>query len=189
MFIKGIVSPSGIRSTGAGWSLLSDHSSTTKPPRLDLDLSYIKSKCNIWYRLWQRCVIFLLKHITPKPQRTFDSSCSRLVDPWISSSENQMETNSNSENIPENSEFLFIRRLRLKREENNRVTHSTDSKKISVQESSNRKRLGPSDSNSGRKSDSDSQPTREEKVPRRESSSSSPSKSPEKKKKNTITWP
>ena len=100
-----------------------------------------------------------------------------------------METDSNSENIPENSEFLFIRRLRLKREENNRVTHSTDSKKISVQESSNRKRLGPSDSDSGRKSDSDSQPTREEKVPRRESSSSSPSKSPEKKKKNTITWP
>ena len=55
MLIAGIVSPSGIQSTGAEWTR-----STPKPPRLDLDLSYIQSKCKIWYRLWQQYVIFLL---------------------------------------------------------------------------------------------------------------------------------
>ena len=96
-----------------------------------------------------------------------------------------METNLNSENITENFEFNFIRRLREKQAAKKRL----DSRKISVPESSSNKRLRPSGSgsDSGRKKDSDSQPTRPEKIPKRDSSSSS--KSPEQKKLSKITWP
>ena len=39
MLMAGIVSSSVMRSTGAEWSLLPDHRSTPKPPRLDLKLA------------------------------------------------------------------------------------------------------------------------------------------------------
>ena len=47
MLIAGKVSPSGIRSTGAEWILLSDHHSTPKPPRLDSQPLFDHSKSRL----------------------------------------------------------------------------------------------------------------------------------------------
>jgi hypothetical protein len=107
------------------------------------------------------------KHVTPKPQRTFETP-PKLDNPW--NSDEKMDSDEKSENVSENSEFHFIRRLR-----------QNQARKY-------RKRLAPSspDLGSHRMSESDKRDSdsgREPKVLKSDSSNS------EKKKIKKISWP
>ena len=113
------------------------------------------------------------KHITPKPKRTFESNESvKLDNPWQDS--DATDSDKKPENISENSEFHFIRRLRQNDSQKNRKRHF----------------LAPSslnpDPGQRRKSESDKRDSdfdRDPKFPRLDSPSS------KKKKIQKICWP
>ena len=125
-----------------------------------------------------------LKHITAKPKRTFESTTSRLHNPWDSPEPMELDKNSEvseslkSEKSSDIPEFSFIQHLYRIQARRNRKRAATSSSSESDQ---TRKISSESDS----KTDPDSKSSRNEKVPRLDESLSKP----EKKKTQKITWP